>query len=102
MFTAKVQTSGSVCKMDLLCEAAADWMSDFAPTLPVNGMNNDICDDFQDDIRPRVKDSVTKQWLLIDSGAMVTVVTVLNVPRPTPRYRSEIKGSQWHRNKDIR
>ena len=61
---------------------ATDW-SDFYPRLPTHSAIDDT-DFLDDDIRPKFFDNVTKQWVLIDSGAMVTVFPHTMYPNAKP------------------
>ena len=47
---------------------------------------------YGNDIRPRVEDKNTKEWLLIDSGAMVTVYPRKRYPTAVPDKNVSIKA----------
>ena len=65
-----------------------DLMSMF-PTLNVNELFASKC---ETDIRPRILDNDSGIWMLIDSGAMISVVPRANYPNSVVDYRMQLEA----------
>ena len=66
-------------------------IDEFYPKLPEHLYAYDS-PQFVNDIRPRFLDGISKEWLLLDSGAQVTVVPKKMYPSAQPDMRSAIQA----------